>query len=54
MYDALARDAVPRKAPVACHLRASSVLRPGVPERLGTILTDMHDALVRKIEVGEL
>ncbi|WP_344242544.1 helix-turn-helix transcriptional regulator [Actinocorallia libanotica] len=54
MYEALARDVVPARPPVACHLRATSVMRPGVPQRLAGILNDMHDELVRQIEIGEL
>ncbi|MGP4028824.1 helix-turn-helix domain-containing protein [Actinomadura sp. 3N407] len=54
MYEVLARDVAPARPPVACHLRATSVMRPGVPQRLATALSDMHDELVRKIEMGEL
>jgi transcriptional regulator with XRE-family HTH domain len=54
MYEALAEEAAPTQSPVACHLRASSVMRPGVPQRLAAVLTDMHDELVRQIEIGEL
>jgi transcriptional regulator with XRE-family HTH domain len=54
MYEALADEAAPARPPVACHLRAGSVMRPGVPQRLAAILTDMHDELARKIEIGEL
>jgi hypothetical protein len=45
---------LPPGPPVACHLRATSVMRPGVPERLAAILSDMHDELVRNVEVGDL
>lgn len=54
LYEALARDVTPARAPVACHLRATSVMRPGVPHRLAGILSDMHDELVRQIEIGDL
>lgn len=54
MYEALALDVTPAQAPIACHLRATSVMRPGVPERLAAILSDMHDELVRQIEMGDL
>ncbi|WP_419927019.1 helix-turn-helix domain-containing protein [Candidatus Poriferisocius sp.] len=44
MYEALARE--PSHPPtVACHLRAASVLRPGVADRLGTLLQDMRSKL---------
>lgn len=36
------------------HLRAAPVMRPGVPERLVGILTDMRQALVDRIAQGEL
>jgi hypothetical protein len=29
-------------------------MRPGVPHRLAGILSDMHDELVRQIEIGDL
>jgi transcriptional regulator with XRE-family HTH domain len=47
MYQALVLQR-PSSAPdrsVACHLRASNVMRPGVPERLASLLSDMHTAL---------
>jgi transcriptional regulator with XRE-family HTH domain len=44
MYAALARD-VPTQEPLAMHLRAASVMRPGVPERLAKLLTEMRAAL---------
>ena len=50
MYDALAKSAAPPTASVACHLRATSVMRPGVPERLASLLTDMHAALADRVE----
>ena len=53
MYDALAQTVIGRPV-VACHLRAASVLRPGVPERLNTILGSMHDSLERKVAAGEI
>lgn len=50
MYDALAQ---PNQTPViAAHLRAASMLRPGVPQRLATILTDMESALRRRTRHG--
>jgi transcriptional regulator with XRE-family HTH domain len=46
LYGALARQ-VPTStvAPMALHLRAASVMRPGVPERLASLLQDMREAL---------
>lgn len=46
LYRALAHPtaALPA-APLALHLRAASVMRPGVPERLASLLTDMREAL---------
>jgi len=43
MYDALARP--DDRHVVAAHLRAASVLRPGVGSRLADLLTDMHSRL---------
>lgn len=45
MYAGLAKATRPSGPLVACHLRAASVMRPGVPQRLGSLLSDMHDAL---------
>lgn len=53
MYRALARKQAPAPA-VACHLRAASILRPGVPERLGALLGDMHDRLTELVASREL
>ncbi|SBS77705.1 Helix-turn-helix protein [uncultured Mycobacterium sp.] len=53
MYAVLAKTEVAQPV-VACHLRAASVLRPGVPERLNTLLTEMHDRLAERIDAGEL
>ena len=54
MYDALAATTQPAPNMVACHLRAASALRPGVPDRLGSILVDLHQALEDRIENGQL
>ena len=54
MYDALAAAAPPAQSLVACHLRAASALRPGVPDRLGSILVDLHQALEDRIQSGQL
>lgn len=48
MHHALATR-VEAPPPLACHLRASSVMRPGVPERLASILQDMRSALEERM-----
>lgn len=53
LYRALARD-VPEPPSLAMHLRAASVLRPGVPERLGGLLHDIRAALEKRAEEGSL
>ena len=53
MYNALAQNIAGPPA-IACHLRAASVLRPGVPQRLNKILGSMHDSLERKVAAGEI
>jgi transcriptional regulator with XRE-family HTH domain len=53
MYEVLARS-VGAKPAVACHLRAATVLRPGVPDRLGRLLEDMRDELDAKVSEGAL
>ena len=53
MYDALAKAPAQRQV-VACHLRAASVLRPGVPQRLNSMLGEMHDKLAARVAAGEL
>lgn len=46
LYHALAQEAPAQSAaPMALHLRAASVMRPGVPERLASLLKDMRAAL---------
>lgn len=54
LYDALADKHQPSAPLAACHLRAHAVLRPGVPERLGGVLNDIHDELSRRVASGEL
>jgi transcriptional regulator with XRE-family HTH domain len=54
MYEALASKTVPDQTLVACHLRAASVMRPGVPQRLGDALVDMHNALEQLVSAGKL
>ena len=53
MYTALAHNVVGPPV-VACHLRAASVLRPGVPERLNTLLASMNAELERRVAAGEI
>jgi transcriptional regulator with XRE-family HTH domain len=46
LYGALAQQApAQHSAPLALHLRGASVMRPGVPERLASVLKDMREAL---------
>jgi transcriptional regulator with XRE-family HTH domain len=54
MYEALAINVGPAKSLVACHLRAAPSLRPGVPERLGSVLIDIHRALEERVKSGLL
>ena len=54
MYGVLAQSTVQMKPLVACHLRAASAMRPGVPHRLSTLLTEMHAGLERLAETGKL
>jgi transcriptional regulator with XRE-family HTH domain len=53
MYDVLALAPAPQTV-IACHLRAASVLRPGVPHRLNALLHEMHDRLADRVAAGEL
>ena len=53
MYDALASTIAGPPA-VACHLRAASVLRPGVPERLNKMLSTMNSELERLVDSGRI
>lgn len=53
MYDVLAKAPAERRV-VACHLRAASMLRPGVPERLHAVLAEMHQELATRVAAGEL
>lgn len=54
MYEKLASEPTPSASLVACHLRATPVMRPGVPERLGALLVDMHAALEERVAKGTL
>lgn len=53
MYDVLAKTPAQQQV-VACHLRAASMLRPGVPQRLNSLLGEMHDQLAARVAAGEL
>lgn len=54
MYENLARRETKTLDAVACHLRATNVMRPGVPERLSSLLQDLHDGIARQVEQGSL
>lgn len=47
LYQALATQPSSTKTakPLALHLRAATIMRPGVPERLASLLNDMREAL---------
>lgn len=49
MYANLAKTNPRAKPVIACHLRAASVMRPGVPHRLAALMDDMHTALVERV-----
>ena len=49
MYANLAKTNPLAKPVIACHLRAASVMRPGVPQRLAALMDDMHAALVERV-----
>ena len=53
MYAAFAREPTHPPA-VSCHLRAASVLRPGVAGRLGQLLQDMQARLSELDDEGAL
>lgn len=54
MYSVLAQSTPQTKPLVACHLRAASAMRPGVPHRFSALLTEMHAGLERLAEAGKL
>ena len=54
MYKSLACQTPSHSPVVACHLRAASVMRPGVPKRLASLLKDMHTELERQAAAGDL
>src|SRR6266542_1884233 len=53
LYAALAHE-VEEPAPLAMHLRAAPVMRPGVPERLAGLLHDLRAALEQRLREGTL
>jgi transcriptional regulator with XRE-family HTH domain len=54
LYDNLAKREIPRGAAVACHLRATNIMRPGVPDRLASLLKGMHDEIASQVAAGKL
>jgi transcriptional regulator with XRE-family HTH domain len=54
MYSALAAEEQDATPMLAVHLRAATVMRPGVPARLNSLLTQMHARLESQIAAGEL
>jgi len=54
MYKSLAHQTPSHSPLVACHLRAASVMRPGAPKRLASLLKDMHTELERQAAAGDL
>lgn len=56
LYDALAED-LPEETKekvLAMHLRATPVMRPGVPHRLSDMLEAMQSKLIELVDAGEL
>ncbi|HVW27938.1 MAG TPA: helix-turn-helix transcriptional regulator [Polyangiaceae bacterium] len=53
LYSRLAEGVEAGDDLVACHLRASAVLRPGVAPRLGDVLKAMHDALHERVMASD-
>ena len=47
-------DVRPWTGSLAMHLRATPVMRPGVPHRLGQMLGDMQAELTKLVDAGEL
>ncbi len=54
LYTALAKQEVSMGTTVACHLRATNVMRPGVPERLASLLQSIHGEIVNQVNAGKL
>jgi transcriptional regulator with XRE-family HTH domain len=52
MYGALAKNDIEQPV-IACHLRAASVFRPGVSERLNALLSDIHDRLAERYAASD-
>lgn len=52
MYNVLAASAPAPTGALAVHLRAATTMRPGVPERLASILHDMNRALTDLVDRG--
>lgn len=48
MYRAFATTTITAPSPLTLHLRAASIMRPGVPDRLAAVLQDMRAALEPK------
>jgi transcriptional regulator with XRE-family HTH domain len=53
LYAALAQEGHDPE-PLTLHLRATNIMRPGVPERLGSLLHDMRSALEQRLADGSL
>jgi transcriptional regulator with XRE-family HTH domain len=54
LYNGLAKQEIPLVAAVACHLRATNIMRPGVPDRLASLLKGMQDEIASQVAAGEL
>ena len=54
LYAALANQELPSGTAVACHLRATNVMRPGVPDRLASLLRGMREEIVSQVAAGKL
>lgn len=52
MYNVLATKTPAPKDALAVHLRAATTMRPGVPERLASILHDMNETLTDLVDLG--
>jgi transcriptional regulator with XRE-family HTH domain len=52
MYNVLAASSPAPKDALAMHLRAATTMRPGVPERLASILQDMNETLTDLVDRG--
>ncbi len=54
MYNVLAASTATPAGALAVHLRAATTMRPGVPDRLASILHDMNKALIDLVDRGAL